>query len=349
MKNLDRARPGPTSRTRAAARRQALARCAGAVCGLLVTSAAATLAATPAAAQGSYPNRPINIVIGFAPGGITDIFARDLGQEASRVFNQPVVIDNKPGASGVIAAEIVARAAPDGYTLLMTANNHSITPALRASMRYDAISGFAPITMFALTPNILVVPSSSPHKDLADYVAAARKRPGAITFASSGIGTGPHLSGEYFGSVTGAGFVHVPYKGSNQSLMAAMSGEVDSTWSAAALQQIKAGKVRALGVASAERFSLAPDIPTFAEQGFKDFRSEVWVGLLGPANLPAEVTEKWNTVLQQLLSRKDVQDRIKAQGYEPVRNEGPAEFRQRLVREVANYKKIVSDARIQVE
>lgn len=246
----------------------------------------------PARAADTYPSRPIVIVVGFAPGGITDIFARMLGPEASKAFGQTVIVENKVGAAGVIASDFVARSAPDGYTLLMTANNHSIAAALKPKLKVDPVQGFTPITLLASTPNILLVGNSAPYQTLASYVAAAKAKPGTISFASSGIGTGPHFAGEQFAKLLHTKFLHVPYKGSNQSIMAAISGEVNSVWSAAALPQIKAGKLHPLGIASAARFPLAPDIPTFAEQGYQGMESEVWVGLLGPAHMPRSIAEK---------------------------------------------------------
>jgi len=314
----------------------------------LVASSVALLVPFAANAQ-SYPSRPVTIVIGFAPGGITDIFARELGQEASKILKQPVIIDNKPGAAGMIANDLVARSKADGYTLLMTANNHTINPALRTTLKFDAVKDFSPIALVASTPNILVVPANSPYKTVADYIAAAKSKPGAVSFGSSGNGTAPHMAGEFFGTIVGAKFLHVPYKGSNQSLLAAIAGEVDSTWSAAALTQIKAGKVRALGVASAKRLPFAADIPTFAEQGVKGFETEVWVGLLGPAHLPDEIVQKWNSMLQELLSRPEVQEKFKVNGYDPILNVGPAVFKAQIAREIGVYKKVASDANIQPE
>lgn len=297
----------------------------------------------------SYPTRPVTIMIGFAPGGITDIFARELGQEASKILKQPVIIDNKPGAAGMIANDLVARAQPDGYTLLMTANNHTINPAIRSNLKYDAVKDFSPITLAASTPNILVVPVNSPYKTAADYIAAAKVKPGSISYGSSGIGTGPHMAGEYFGTIIGAKFLHVPYKGSNQSLLAAIASEVDSTWSAAALTQIKAGKVRALGVASAKRMPSAPEIPTFAEQGVKGFETEVWIGLLGPAHLPNEIGQKWNSMLQEILARPDIQEKFKVNGYDPILNVGPEAFKAQITKEVGVYRKVASEANIKPE
>jgi tripartite-type tricarboxylate transporter receptor subunit TctC len=314
----------------------------------MVGLAACASCATALAAD-AYPVRPITIVVGFAPGGITDIFARALGQEASRILKQPVIVDNKPGAAGMIASDMVARATPDGYTLLMTANNHTINPALRPKGKVDAVNDFTPITLLASTPNVLVVPNSSPYKTLRDFVCAAKAKPGAVSYGTSGVGTAPHFTGEHFATVIGSKFIHVPYKGSNQSLMAAISGEVDSAWSAAALQQIKSGNVRALGVASEKRFSLAPNIPTFAEQGFKGFQGEVWVGLLGPARPPKDISEKWNSVLQHLLTRTDMQEKVRGQGYEAINGVALEIFKQRIAREVSVYRKVAAEANIQPE
>lgn len=300
-------------------------------------------------AQDDYPKRPVTIVVGFSAGGITDIFARQIAFEAQKAWGANVIVDNRPGAAGLVASDYVARANPDGYTLLMTANNHTINAAIRPKAKIDAIDDFTAITLLASTPNVLLVPMSSPYKTVADYIAAARAKPGTISYGSSGMGTAPHFAGEQFASLIKTKFIHVPYRGSNQSLMAATTGEVDSTWSAAALQQVKGGKVRALGIASASRFALAPDIPTFAEQGIKGFQSEVWVGLLGPAKLPTAISAKWNGLVQKLLAQADVKEKIQTQGYEPIADVGLGAFRQKLQKEIQDFRKTAIEADIHPE
>lgn len=307
------------------------------------------LAAPAAQAETAYPARAVTIVVGFAPGGITDIFARLLGQEASRILKQPVIIDNKPGAAGMIASDMVARAAPDGYTLLMTANNHTINAALRPDAKVDLAKDFTPITLLASTPNILLVGNDSPYQSLQSYVDAAKAKPEAVSYASSGIGTSPHFAGAQFASRIGATLVHVPYKGSNQSMTAAISGEVDSVWSAAALQQMKAGRLKPLAIASDQRFPLAPDTPTFAEQGFPGVQSEVWVGLLGPAKLPQPVAQAWDDILQKLLADPDIRKKIESQGYQPIAGVSQQAFGARIATEIDEFKKIAAQTHITAE
>jgi len=307
------------------------------------------LAAPAVHAEASYPARPVTIVVGFAPGGITDIFTRLLGQEASRILKQPVIVDNKPGAAGMIASDMVARAAPDGYTLLMTANNHTINAALRPDAKVDLAKDFTPITLLASTPNILLVGSDSPYPSLKAYVEAAKAKPEAVSYASSGIGTSPHFAGAQFASLIGAKLVHVPYKGSNQSMTAAISGEVDSVWSAAALQQMKAGKLKPLAIASEQRFPLAPDTPTFAEQGFAGVQSEVWVGLLGPARLPPSIVQAWDDIMQKLLADPDIRKKIENQGYQPIVDVSQQAFGARIAKEIAEFKLIAAQTHISAE
>ncbi|WP_372387320.1 tripartite tricarboxylate transporter substrate binding protein [Xanthomonas axonopodis] len=307
------------------------------------------LAAPAALAEANYPARPITIVVGFAPGGITDIFARLLGQEASRILKQPVIVDNKPGAAGIIASDMVARSTPDGYTLLMTANNHIINAVLRPNSKVDIAKDFTPITLLASTPNILAVGSDSPYQSLKAYVEAAKAKPEAVSYASSGIGTSPHFAGAHFASLIGAKMVHVPYKSSNESMMAAISGEVDSVWSAAALQQIKAGKLKPLAIASEPRFALAPAIPTFAEQGFADVHSEVWVGLLGPKNLPHPIAQTWDDIMQKLLVDPGIRKAIENQAYQPILGVSQRAFGARITQEINEFKKIATQSQITME
>jgi tripartite-type tricarboxylate transporter receptor subunit TctC len=305
----------------------------------------------PVVAQPDYPNRPIKIVVGFAAGGTTDFFARLIGAEIQKAWGQPVVVENRPGAAGLIATTLVAKAAPDGYTLLLAANSHSINYAIRSKPPYDPIADFTPVTLLASSPNLLIVRSDSPFKTVADYVAAARSDPGSVTYATSGIGTGPHMGGEQLAQLAGIRLTHVPYKSANESLPAVISGEVVSSWSGvnAARPFMSNQRVRALGIADGKRSALLTDVPTFEEQGIKGLRSEFWAGILAPAGLPSSIATKWNAELQSILGREDAAEKIRAQGADPVPGIGPVEFGAKLSEEKGMYREIAERAKLQVD
>ncbi|MBI2316159.1 MAG: tripartite tricarboxylate transporter substrate binding protein [Betaproteobacteria bacterium] len=233
----------------------------------VVLSAGLALAAGGVPAQGPYPSKPIRVVVSFGPGGVTDILARLLAPEIQKNLGQPVVVENVAGATAIIGTSAVARAVPDGHTLLFTSNAHTINPALRKQLPFDTVKDFTPITLLAASPNMLIVRADSPIKSVADYIAAAKAKPGEITYAFSGIGTSLHIAGAQFAQITGTKYNPIPYKTSAESIGAVASGQTDSSWSAvnAALPFIKGGKVRALAVASEKRTSFAPEIPTFGD------------------------------------------------------------------------------------
>ncbi|OWT54817.1 Bug family tripartite tricarboxylate transporter substrate binding protein [Candidimonas nitroreducens] len=318
---------------------------------LVLTSlmAATYLGSGCAQAQGAgdYPNHPIRIIVPFGAGGVTDVLARVLGKEIGKDFGQPVVVENVVGATSIIGTHKVARAEPDGYTLLLTSNAFTINPALRKSLPFDPIKDFTPITLLAASPNMLVVRSDSPYDTVAKYIAAAKAAPGKITFAFSGIGTSLHIAGEQFSLITGTRYNAIPYAASNQSIQAVIGGQTDSSWSAvnSALPFVQNKRLKALAIATDKRSSFVPDVPTFSELGIKGMKSETWLALLGPAHLPQPIAIKLDTELKKLLARPDIMEKIVSLGAEPVGTELD-KFGAQIREEIAMYQKIVKSAGI---
>jgi tripartite-type tricarboxylate transporter receptor subunit TctC len=325
--------------------------------GLLAGAAALALAlAAPASAQqpgagaAGYPARPIKFIVPFAAGGVTDVLARILANEIAKDWGQPVVVENVTGATAMIGTQQVARAAPDGYTVLVTSNAHTINPALRKSMTFDPVKDFTPITLLAASPNMLIVRSDSAIKSVADYIAAAKARPGEISYASSGIGTSLHIAGEQFGQITGTRYNHIPYAASNQSIQAVVAGHTQSSWSAvnSAFPFVKDGRLRALAVASEKRTVFAPDVPTFAELGIQGMKSETWLAALGPAGMPAPIAARLDGEFLKLMARADVREKILGLGAEPV-GTSLDKFGAQIREEIDMYKRIVRDGGIKAE
>jgi tripartite-type tricarboxylate transporter receptor subunit TctC len=277
--------------------------------------------ATPALAQSPWPNRPIRIVVTLSPGSTSDILARLLADELSRDLRQQVIIENRPGAGGNVAAEYVMRAAPDGYTLLLASvSSHGINPALISRMPYDALADFTPVANVGSSPNLLIVAGNSPWRSTAELVAAARAAPGRLNFSSGGIGTSHHLSAELLNAQADITTVHVPYRGSPEAVTAVQTGEVAFMFPNApnALALAAAGQLRILGVTTRERASFLPEVPTLREQGFSDFEVIAWFGLVGPANMPGTIVAQLNTAVREALARPALAQRLAAQSFEPL-------------------------------
>lgn len=303
-----------------------------------------------AAVADNYPARPVTIVVGFAPGGASDILARLLATEIQKDWGQSVVVENRAGASGIIGTQYVVRSAPDGHTLQLLPGNHTINGAFRNDLAYDSVKDITPITLVATAPNMLIVRADSPHKTLDDYLAAAKSAPGTVSYATSGIGTTVHLAGERLGGLTNLAFNHIPYKGSGQSVTAVLSGEVDSAWVAlnSALAFVKDGRVRVLGVAAKERSSLLPDVPTFAELGLDGMESDNWLAVSGPAGIDPSIVARIHEELLSILSREAFQQKLTDLGLVPV-GMGPDEFADLLRKEIGQYKAIGERAAIRLE
>lgn len=294
-----------------------------------VTVAILVAAPQAALAQPTYPSKPIRFIIPFAPGGATDIMARMIGQKLTEAWGQPVVVDSKPGANGIIASEATAKAAPDGYTMLLAVlSTHATNVSLYSKLPYDPVRDFTPVVLMAYTPLVLVVPAASPFRSVKDLVDAARAKPGQLNF-SAGTAT-IHLTGELFKSVTGTDITAVPYKGTVPGLMAVMSGEVGFTFEppVTALPQIKGSRVRALAVTSPQRSPLLPDVPTVQEAGVPSFEAYSWFGIMMPAGVPRGITAKMESEVLRILTLPDIKEKLSASGLDllPMTGERFAAF-----------------------
>ncbi len=310
-----------------------------------------------AAAQ-AWPAKPIRIVVPFAAGGTTDILARALAPELQAAFGQPVVVENKPGAGGNLGAAEVAKSPGDGYTFLMgTVGTHGINAALYPKLPYDPIKDFVPVTLVAGVPNVAVMNPESARRygvnNLADLVRAARTNPGKLNMASSGNGTSIHLAGELFKSMTGTYMVHFPYRGSGPALIDLMGGSTDVMFDnlPSALPHIKAGKLKALAVTSAQRSTAVPDLPTIAEAGgaaLKGYDASSWFGLLAPAGTPADIVERVQQATAKALSAPALKERLQAQGAIPSGNTS-AQFAKHIADETAKWAQVVKASGAKVD
>jgi tripartite-type tricarboxylate transporter receptor subunit TctC len=302
-------------------------------------------ASLPGAAQ-DYPRKPIELVVPFVAGGTTDNIARLMAQRFSESWGQTVVVNNRPGGGSTIGTHVVAKAAPDGYTLLVNTISFAITAALQ-KLPYDPINDFAPITELASLPLMLVVHPSLPATNLKEFIALARSRPAGWDYASSGAGTSPHLAAEMFKSAAGIDLVHVPYKGNAEAMNAMLGGHVKVYFALvpAALQHVRAGSLRALAVTTEARLPYLPDLPTIAEQGFPGYEISSWQGAFAPAGTPKEIVAKINRELVRMLNEPEVRARITREGADPV-GSTPEAFAQRVKDEIAKWSKVIKQAGI---
>ena len=310
-----------------------------------VALACLTLFGAPAAAQ-QFPARVVKLVVPQTPGGATDVFARKIGQLLSERWGQPVVIENRAGAGGVVGTDVVAKSAPDGYTLLVTyAGSQAINASLYPKLPFDTVKDFQTVATLAVTPFILIVNPKLPAKDLAEFVALARARPDALTYASSGNGSVNHLLGEMLKAESGIKMLHVPYRGVAPAITDVIGGQVDSAFSSvpSVLQMVRSGNVRALAISSARRISAAPDIPTIAESGFPGFDVNPWWGILAPAGTDMAIVRKIGGDVDSILRTKEMIDFLAAQGAEPFIN-SPEEFLKILEADVVKWAKVVKSA-----
>ncbi|MGC3984546.1 MAG: tripartite tricarboxylate transporter substrate binding protein [Pseudorhodoferax sp.] len=298
-----------------------------------------------------YPAKPIKLIVGYAPGGFTDVAARMLANDLQKRIGQPVIVDNKAGATGTIGADFVAKAAPDGYTLLLAhQNSNAVAPALFPKLPYDVLKDFTPIAAVASTPLLMVVNPKVPARDVKEFVALASKEKGALRFASSGSGSSQHIGAAQFMLATQTEMVHIPYKGSAQALNDLLSGQVDINFDSPppTLQFIKSGKLRALAITSAQRSPLLPDVPTMAEAGLPSVEFTQWFGVVGPAGLPAPIVTKLNAAVNAALSSPEIKERLAALGATPMG--GSAEdFRNTIQADTQRFAKLVGDAKIKVD
>jgi tripartite-type tricarboxylate transporter receptor subunit TctC len=309
----------------------------------------AGIIASPLSAQ-TYPNRPIRFIFPFPPGGPTDILGRIIGQKLAERLGQPVVPENKPGAGANIGLEIGAKAKPDGYTITLASPSLSISPTLYKKLNYDSVKDFAPISLVAEIPNVLLVPSSSPIKSLKELIAYAKANPGKLNFGSGGIGTSNHLASELLKTLAQINIVHVPYKGSNQAMIGMMGGEVGMVVVGIppSQGQIKAGKVRALAVLSEERLPAFPNIPTAKEAGIDNFEVTTWYGILAPAGTPREIVTRLNGELVKIIAMPDTKEKMQNAGFEPL-SSTPEKFAEFIKTEIVRWGKVIKDANISIE
>jgi len=316
-----------------------------AVVGIVFAAFAAAVFAQP------YPAKPIRIVVPYPAGGTSDILARSVGQKLSEVWGQPVVVDNKPGANGNVGAEIVAKATPDGYTLLLAdIGSLAISPSVYPTLPFDPTKDFAPVTMVAYSPHILVVHPSVPAATVKELIALAKAKPGKLNFAISGVGGAPHLAGVDFALRTGVDWVYIPYKGGAQAIADVAGGQADVTLNGmlATYPLVKGDKLKLLAVSSAKRMSAIPEVPTIAESGVPGFESGSWQGVIAPAGTPPDVVAKLNGEIARILGTQEMRDNLGKQGAE-VRTTTPDEFGAFIRTEKARWAKVVKDANVKID
>jgi len=313
---------------------------------LVVAFLALALTAAGASAQ-SWPTHQVRVIVPFTAGSATDILARTVGQKLQETWGQPVVIENRPGAGGTIGAGVVAHAAPDGYTLLVHSAGYAVNPWIYAGLPYDTSKDFTEIAPLGGQPNVLVVAPASGIKTVADLIAQAKQKPGTMNFASAGTGSGTHINGEKFRLATGIDVVHIPYKGTPEALTDTMTGRVTYYFSpiSAALPFVRDGKLVALGVSSAQRSSTLKDVPTIAESALPGFDYNLWVGLFGPAGMPADIVERIARDVQRAVASPDVRERMAALGAEPMPM-SPSEFKTFVKGELEANRSVVQAAGI---
>jgi tripartite-type tricarboxylate transporter receptor subunit TctC len=316
---------------------------------LALAAAASSFASAQGAAE--FPSRPVRIVVGFPPGGSSDVSARLVAERMSEEWKQPVIIENKPGAGGTIAAAFVAAAAPDGYTLLhLGPGTHAISSAMYPNLSYDAVKSFAGVGQIALSPFVVVVASASSVKSMKELIDLARAKPGQVSYASSGSGAGPHLVTEVVASATGVRFLHVPFKGAAPATAAAVAGQVDFAMvdSASAIPHVQSGRLRALAVTTANPSPLYKGVPTVAEAGVQGFAYPSSVGISAPAGTPREILQKISGALNRALGNESVRSRLNGLGFEAAPM-APEEFEGFVAGEVRKYAKVVRDLGLKLD
>jgi tripartite-type tricarboxylate transporter receptor subunit TctC len=333
-----------------AARRTGGARRSAAAAALTVIACFAPFGATTARAQ-EYPGKPVRMVLSFPPGGGTDAIARPLAQRMTKSLGQPVIVDHRPGANGIVAMELVARSPADGHTLVLSnVGPIAMNPALYEKLPYDPLKSFAPVTLVATAQYVLLVHPSLPVKSLRDFLALAKKRPGAINYATTGVGSTPHLTGELLKNLAGIDLVSVQYKGGGPALIDLMSGQVSMYFASmpSALPHMKGGRVLALAVSGAKRASAAPELPTVAEAGVAGFDVDGWYGVMAPAGTEAARVNRIAAVIHEALQAPDLREQFKLQGIDVVYGT-PDQFAAYIRREIAKWSKVVRASGIKPE
>jgi tripartite-type tricarboxylate transporter receptor subunit TctC len=309
-----------------------------------------TAAAHAQPMQKNYPTKPVRIVVPQSAGASTDLVARLTAQKLAEAFGQPVVVDNRPGAGSIVGTDLVAKATPDGYTLLVVASSVTINPSLYKNLPFDPIRDLAPITQLSAYPNMLTVHPSLPVKSVQDLIAYAKSNPGQINYGSSGTGTGTHLSGELFKNMTGVQMVHIPYKGGAPAVTALLGGQVQLNFASiqSVLPHVRAGKLRAIAVTTAKRSPAAPEVPTIAESGVPGYDHGPWNGLFAPATTPRQVISRLNAEVVKALQTPEMKPVLSHEGADPIGN-SPEEFAVIVKNETAKWAQVIKSAGIKAE
>ena len=316
-----------------------------------LSASSAGSAAQTVDASIAYPVRPVRLIVPYPPGGGNDTLARLFGQKLTESWGQQIVIDNRPGAGTLIGTQLAARAAPDGYTLLLSSiATHAVAPNLYRNPGYDPLKDFTPVTLLAVAPTVLCVNTAIPAKSVQELIALAKAKPGELKFASGGSGTAPHMAGEIFANMTGIRLLHVPYKGGGPAIAGLIGGETSMMFDTAAsiLPHVKGGKLRALAIARASRLPDYPDLPMFTEAGVKGYEVNAWYSVHAPAGVPRDIVVKVNRELLRILELPDIRDRLKQLGSEGA-GSTPEAFDRFVRAESAKYAKAIKDAGVKVE
>ncbi|OFZ98190.1 MAG: hypothetical protein A3H35_18660 [Betaproteobacteria bacterium RIFCSPLOWO2_02_FULL_62_17] len=319
--------------------------------GHICTAVCAAALLVAGAAQAAYPEKPIRYIVPYPPGGAGDLMGRSLAQRLAEHLGQPVVVDNRAGAGGTLAAEAAASAAPDGYTLMGAAmQTHVINVSLMPNLRYDAVKDFTPISLTHTLPRVLVVNASIAARDVAELIALAKATPGKLTYSSAGNGSTGQLSGELFKTMAGVDMVHVPYKGSGPAVNDLLAGRISLTFDSFAVwgAHIKSGKVRVLGVTSKKRMGILPDVPSIAEQGLPDYEMSNWFGLVGPANLPRDIVTRLHAAVGRSMADADMRKTLTAVAIEPQFST-PEEFAALIRNDIVRWGRIVKSTSTKVD
>ena len=312
--------------------------------------AAAALAPGLATAQDAWPSKPVRLILPFPPGGGTDILGRLIAERLTAGLGQPVVTENRGGAGGNVGAEAAARSAPDGYTIVLVAPSLAISPSLYSKLNYDPVRDFAPVSLVATVPNVMITHPSVPANTLAEFIKVAKTKPGGMNFGSGGSGTSNHLACELFNIVAGVKLVHIPYKGVNLAMQDVLSGQIHLVVIGvpAAAPHIKAGKLRALAIVAPQRAAALPEVPTVAEAGLRDFEVTTWYGILAPAGTPRPIVTRLNAEIVRVMHTPEVKERLAAMATDPVTST-PEEFADYIKREIAKWGEVVRKAGLKAD
>ena len=295
----------------------------------------------------NYPSRPIRFIVPFAAGGGTDLVARTLAHKLTQALGQPVVVDNRTGASGVIGTELASKSAPDGYTIMIATPTLAVNPSLIPNLSYDPVKDFAPVSLIATSPHLLAISPSLPAKSVGELVALAKSRAEPLTFSSGSTGGSSHLAGELFNTMAGIHMVHIPYRGTGEAVTAVLGGVVSMAFLdvPTMLPHIKSGRLRGIAVTSTKRSSVAPELPTIAESGFPGFESGLWYGVVAPARTPPEIIARLNAELVKITQSPEMRETLRAEGAESV-GSTPEAFSELIRREIVRWAKVIRDAHI---